>query len=213
MSEDFIVNAVVRTDKGKGASRRLRRVEGVPAILYGGHKDPVMLTLKSNEVKKHLEHESFYSHILSVAFDGVTEKAVLRAVQRHPSKPVIMHMDFQRVSADEKLSMNVPLHFVNEDTCPGVKAGGLVSHTVTEVAIVCLPKDLPEYIEVDMSAMNDGDVIHLSDLVMPNGVEMPELALGEEHDHPVVSIHIRNASADDEATDDGEAAASEGDED
>ncbi|MCB1575742.1 MAG: 50S ribosomal protein L25, partial [Xanthomonadales bacterium] len=93
MSEDFIVNAVVRTDKGKGASRRLRRVEGVPAILYGGHKDPVMLTLKSNEVKKHLEHESFYSHILSVAFDGVTEKAVLRAVQRHPSKPVIMHMD------------------------------------------------------------------------------------------------------------------------
>lgn len=202
MTEDFIVNAEVRTDAGKGASRRLRKTDSVPAILYGGHKDPVMLRLKYYEVIKHLEHESFYSHILTVNVGGVSEKAVLKDVQRHPAQDIeILHMDFQRVSADEKLHMHVPLHFINEEGCPGVKAGGLVSHSITEVAVACLPKDLPEFIEVDMAAMEANSAIHLSQLKLPAGVEIPELALGEAHDHAVVSIHVRGAGSDEEGGD------------
>lgn len=204
MTEDFVVNAELREDAGKGASRRLRKTNSVPAILYGGHKDPVMLTLRGNEMVKHLEHESFYSHILTVDVAGKKEKAVLKDVQRHPSKEVLMHIDFQRVSADEKLSMSVPLHFLNEEACPGVKAGGLVSHSITEVAISCLPKDLPEYIEVDMGALDANEAIHLSEIALPAGVEMPQLALGEGHDHPVVSIHIRGGDDEEaEATEEG----------
>jgi len=191
MAISFEINAEPRTDKGKGASRRLRHTGKVPAILYGGNKDPEALTLSHNEVLRNLEHEAFYSHILTVKMGGNEIRAVLRDLQRHPSRPMILHMDLQRVSESEKIKMNVPLHFVGEDLSPGVKAGGLVSHEITEALIECLPKDLPEYIEVDISSLEIGDSLHLSDLVVPDGVTVTELARGEGHDLGVVSIHVK----------------------
>ena len=139
MSIDFNVTAETRKDVGKGASRRLRHAGKIPGVLYGAGKDAVSLTMSHDEMFHHLEHEAFYSHILRVSVDGKAEKAVLKDVQRHPGKPKIMHVDFQRVSETEKLHMHVPLHFINEDTAPGVKVGGgIVSHLMAGVDIHCL---------------------------------------------------------------------------
>ena len=193
MAISFELNAEPRTDTGKGASRRLRRAGKVPAIMYGGGKDPESLTLSHNEVLRNLEHEAFYSHILTIKVGGSDTPVILRDMQRHPSRPIVMHMDLQRISAREKLKTNVPLHFVGEDTSPGVKAGGLVSHELTEVAVECLPKDLPEFIEVDISALDVGGSVHLSELTVPDGVTLTELARGDDHDLSVVSIHVRRA--------------------
>lgn len=204
---DFDINAQSRSDVGKGASRRLRHEGKVPAVLYGAGKDAVSLSLDHDEIFHHLEHEAFYSHILSVKVDGKAEKAVLKDVQRHPSKPKIQHVDFQRVSETDKIHMHVPLHFVGEEVAPGVKAGGLISHLMTGVDINCLAKDLPEYIEVDVSALETGDSIHLSHIKLPKGVEIPALAQGPDHDLPVVSIHApKGGAAEEEA---GEATAAE----
>jgi large subunit ribosomal protein L25 len=189
MSENFIVNAESRTDVGKGASRRLRHTDKVPAVIYGAGQDAVSLTLDHDEMFHHLEHEAFYSHILTVNVDGKGEKAVLKDVQRHPSKPKLLHIDFQRVSTTDKLHMHVPLHFTGEDVAPGVKAGGLVSHLMTGIDISCLAKDLPEYLELDISGLDLGDSLHLSDIKPPAGVEIIELTHGPEHDLPVVSIN------------------------
>jgi len=191
MAISFELSAESRTDMGKGASRRLRHAGKVPAIIYGGSKDPEALALSHNELLRNLEHEAFYSHILTIKMGGATTSAILRDLQRHPSKPVIMHVDLQRVSADEELRTQVPVHFVGEDACPGVKAGGLVMHELTEVEIECFPKDLPEYIEVDMSALDIGDTVHLSDLKVPDGVTLLELARGEDHDQVVASVHAK----------------------
>jgi large subunit ribosomal protein L25 len=191
MATSFELTAEPRTDTGKGASRRLRRDGKVPAIMYGGNKDPESLTLSHNEVLRNLANEAFYSHILTIRVGGSETAAILRDMQRHPSKPVVMHMDLQRVSASEKLKTQVPLHFVGEETAPGVKAGGLVSHDMSDVAVECLPKDLPEFIEVDISALDIGDSVHLSGLTVPEGVALTELAKGEDHDLSVVSIHVR----------------------
>jgi large subunit ribosomal protein L25 len=197
--ESFEINAQTRTDVGKGASRRLRREGKVPAVMYGGAKEAASLTLDHDEIFHHLEHEAFYSHILSVKIDGKAEKAVLKDVQRHPSKPKVQHIDFLRVSETDKIHMHVPLHFVGEEVAPGVKAGGLISHLMTSVDILCLVKDLPEYIEVDVSALETGESIHLSNIQLPKGVEIPELALGPDHDLPVVSIHAPKGGAGAEA--------------
>jgi len=191
MAISFELNAEPRSDMGKGASRRLRHAGKVPAIMYGGDKDPEALTLSHNEVLRSLDHEAFYSHILTVKSAGNETQAILRDLQRHPSKAIIMHMDLQRVSAKEKLKTQVPVHLIGEDVAPGVKAGGLVSHDLTEVAVECLPKDLPEYIEVDLSALDVGESIHLSDLTVPDGVTLTELARGEDHDSSVVSLHVK----------------------
>ncbi|MGB5258908.1 MAG: 50S ribosomal protein L25/general stress protein Ctc [Gammaproteobacteria bacterium] len=191
MAISFELNAEPRTDTGKGASRRLRLAGKVPAIMYGGGKDPESLTLLHNEVLRNLEHEAFYSHILTIKIGGSDTPVILRDMQRHPSKPIVMHMDLQRISAREKLKTNVPLHFIGEDAAPGVKAGGLVSHELTEVAVECLPKDLPEFIDVDISGLEIGDSIHLSGVTAPDGVTLTELARGEGHDLSVVSIHVR----------------------
>ena len=191
MAISFELNAEPRTDTGKGASRRLRHAGKVPAIMYGGNKDPEALTLSHNEVLRNLENEAFYSHILTVKSGGSETQAILRDLQRHPSKPRILHMDLQRVSATEKLKTHLPVHILGEETAPGVKAGGLVSHDLTEVAIECLPKDLPEYIEVDISTLEIGDSVHLSALNVPEGVTLTELARGEDHDSSVVSIHVK----------------------
>lgn len=186
MSVSFEVNAQPRTGTGTGASRRLRRTGLVPAIVYGAHQDPEMVSVSHNELLKHLEHEAFYSHVLDLKVGDEVTKVVLKDMQRHPAKPFILHVDFLRVSQDEKLKMMVPLHFVNEDKCKGVKLGGVVSHTLTEVEIVCLPKDLPEFIAVDMSEMEIGSIVHLSELVLPEGVT---LAHAPDPDEPVVVIH------------------------
>ena len=199
MSEDFNVTAETRKDVGKGASRRLRHAGKIPGVLYGAGKDAVALTIGHDEMFHHLEHEAFYSHILNVSVDGKGEKAVLKDVQRHPGKPKIMHVDFQRVSATEKLHMHVPLHFINEDTAPGVKiGGGNVSHLMSGVDIHCLAKDLPEYLEVDLGNLEAGDSLHLSDVKLPAGVEIPALAHGPDHDLPVASIHAKKGGEEEE---------------
>ncbi len=185
MSVSFDIDAVSRGDAGKGASRRLRREGLVPGIVYGGHKDPTMISVKHNELIRHLEDEAFYSHILSLTLDGNAESVVLKDLQRHPAKPFVMHVDFQRITAKDAIRMNVPLHFTNEDKCPGVKMGGTASHNITEVEIHCLPKDLPEFIAVDMAEVEMGQTIHVSDLVMPEGVELSHTL--DPH-APVVSV-------------------------
>ena len=212
MAISFELNAEPRTDTGKGASRRLRHTGKIPAIMYGGNKDPESLTLDHNEVIRNLEHEAFYSHILTVKVGGSETRAVLRDLQRHPSKPFVQHMDLQRVSESEKLRMHVPLHFSGEDIAPGVKAGGMVSHEIIEVEVECLPKDLPEYIEVDISGMDVGESLHLSDLKMPEGAVLLELARGEGHDLGVVSIHTKRGTTELEEEKGAPEAAAEGDE-
>ncbi|MDH3871914.1 MAG: 50S ribosomal protein L25 [Gammaproteobacteria bacterium] len=159
-----------------------------------------------------MENEAFYSHILNVKVGSAKTRAVLRDLQRHPSRPIIMHMDLLRVSESEKIKMNVPLHFTGEDLAPGVKAGGLVSHELVEVEIECLPRDLPEYIDIDISALEIGDSLHLSDLVVPEGVTVLELARGEGHDLSVVSVHARRVIVEEEEEAAPEAAAETGEE-
>ncbi|MGD8619941.1 MAG: 50S ribosomal protein L25/general stress protein Ctc [Gammaproteobacteria bacterium] len=206
MAISFELNAESRTDTGKGASRRLRQAGKVPAIIYGGNKDPEALTLSHNELLRNLEHEAFYSHVLTIKTGGGMTSAILRDLQRHPSKPLILHVDLQRVSAGEKLKTQVPLHIIGEDTSIGVKAGGLVSHEQTEVEVECLPKDLPEFIDVDISGLAVGETLHLSDLQVPEGVTLLELERGEDHDLNVVSIHVKRSGGEEEEAEGGEEA-------
>jgi large subunit ribosomal protein L25 len=194
MSVSFDVAAEPRSDSGKGASRRLRRLGRLPAIVYGGHKEPEMISLLHNEVIRHLENESFYSSVLSLNVAGTNTAVVLKDLQRHPAKPFVLHMDFMRVTQDDPIRMVVPLHFLNEDKSAGVKAGGNASHNVTELEITCLPKDLPEFIELDLMEMDIGDIIHLSEIPMPAGVS---LAHAPDPDEPVVVMHGARAGADD----------------
>jgi large subunit ribosomal protein L25 len=189
MANSFELAAQVRTDAGKGASRRLRRMNLVPGILYGGGQEPQRLQFAANALKKHLEHEAFYSQVLTVDVDGVSHKAVLKAVQHHPVRPGVLHIDLQRVSDDDRIRMQVPLHFINEETCVGVKKGGQVMHNMTDVEVTCRARDLPQYIEVDMAAVEVGQAVHLSELDLPAGVEIPSISLGPDHDFPVVSVH------------------------
>lgn len=185
----FEVEANVRHDMGKGASRRLRREEKVPGVVYGGGKEAVSLTLEHKNVAKSLENEAFYSHILTLKTGSGSERVILKDVQRHPYKARIMHVDFQRVRADVKLHMHIPLHFTGGDQAPGVKdAGGVVSHIMSDVEVTCLPDDLPEYLELDLSQMQLNDILHLADLKLPKGVEL--VALLHDDNKPVVSVHI-----------------------
>jgi len=194
----FELEAESRTDMGKGASRRLRREGKVPAIMYGGNEDPRPIALVHSEILKRLDHEAFYSHILTLSIDGKAGKAVLRDMQRHPAKPVVMHMDFQRVDENQPIRVHVPLHFKGGDIAPGVKEGGLVNHELIEVELEVLPKHLPEFIEVDISGLEIGDSLHLTDLQLPESGTLLELSRGEGHDQPIVSIHTRRGGADDE---------------
>ena len=176
-----------RQDEGKGASRRLRHAGKIPAIVYGGGLDPVAIQLDHEKVWLASQNEWFYSSILDLSLGGDVQKVLLRDIQRHPYKQLIMHLDFQRVNENEALRTAVPLHFVGEEKSPaGKSAEVVVTHELTEVTVECLPKDLPEHIEIDLSGLNVGDVIHLSDIKLPAGVEIPELKLGKEHDVAVV---------------------------
>ena len=192
----IVLNAEMRTDKGKGASRRLRRANKLPAIVYGAGKDPENLTLLQKDVQYELQHEAFYTQILELSVDGKKQDVLLRDLQHHPYKQDILHIDFQRVEAQKEVHVNVPLHFINEDVAPGVKQeGGAISHVISEVEVVCLPKDIPEFLDVDLSDMHMGQILHLSDLEMPSGVEVFALKQGEEYDAAVVNIHARKGAA------------------
>ena len=197
----IMLEAETRADKGKGASRRLRRLENkVPAVLYGGAKEPQAIHLLHNKVVKALETESIYSSVFDLKINGKIEHVILKDLQRHPYKPVIMHMDLQRVSAKDVLVKMIPLHFVNQENAPGVKNGGVVNHTMTQVEVRCQAKFLPEFIEVDMSKMALDDVLHLSDLKLPNNVLLAIDPTTGDHNHPVVSIHMSKADASELAT-------------
>ncbi|STX28073.1 50S ribosomal protein L25 [Legionella beliardensis] len=197
----IVLEAEARTDIGKGASRRLRRLENkVPAILYGGDKEPQSLNLIHNKVLKALESESIYSSVFDLSIEGKVEHVILKALQRHPYKPVILHMDLQRVSAKDILVKQVPLHFTNEQTSKGVKAGGRINHNMNQVEVRCQAKNLPEFIEVDMSEVGLNEIVHLADLKLPKGVQLTTNVKEADHNLPVAAIHaMKGGAAEEEA--------------
>lgn len=208
MSDVFEVVAQPRSDTGKGASRRLRRTGLVPGIVYGGNAEPTMLAVRHSELERQLDYETFYSSLLDLKLGDETTKVVLKDLQRHPAKPFLLHVDFLRVSRDEKLRLTVPIHFLNEAGCPGLKMSGTISHNITEIEVSCLPANLPEYLSVDMAEMTLGDVIHVSEIKLPEGVELTH---SMDPETPVVMIYApqsESADADDSAeTPDGESSA------
>ncbi|PZP22451.1 MULTISPECIES: 50S ribosomal protein L25/general stress protein Ctc [Pseudomonas] len=204
---DFTLNAEARSDLGKGASRRLRRnASQIPAVIYGGEKAPQSISLVAKDLAKLLETEAAFSHVITLTIAGAKESVLIKALQRHPAKGFVLHADFLRVVAGQKLTALVPLHFMNQETAVGVKTGGgEISHTLSEVEVSCLPKDLPEFIEVDMAKVEVGQIVHLSDLKLPKGVELVALAHGS--DLPVANIHMPRVQAAEEGEGAGEGAA------
>ncbi|NNA96026.1 50S ribosomal protein L25/general stress protein Ctc [Pseudomonas gessardii] len=182
---NFTLNAQARTDLGKGASRRLRHAANIPAVVYGGNKPAESVTILAKEIAKLFENEAAYSHVIELNVDGAKQNVIVKAMQRHPSKQFIMHADFVRVVAGQKLTAIVPVHFIGEEA--PIKKGGEISHVVNEIEVTCLPKDLPEFIEVDLSTAEIGAIIHLSDLKAPKGVEFVALAHGD--DKAVANVH------------------------
>jgi large subunit ribosomal protein L25 len=187
--------AQTRTELGKGSSRRLRHADLVPAIVYGAGKEPVSLTFEQKELRKVECIEAFYSSILNLEIDGTSEQVLLKAIQRHSFKEQIQHLDLLRVDASQKLQTMVPLHFINEDIAESVKNGGVVAHITNEVEVSCLPKDLPSFVEVNLENIELGATVHLSDLVLPTGVESVELTKGTAHDLPVATIALAKKAA------------------
>ena len=191
MSDDFDLIADIREDQGKGASRPLRRTGRVPAIIYGAGRPPRALVYDQNRVIQQLENEKFYSSVLEIKVGDNRQAAILKDVQRHPSKAQVMHLDFQRIVEDEEIKMLVPIHFLGEEVATGVKeGGGKVQRMMTEVEVVCLPKHLPEYLDLDITELELDEIFKLSDIPLPEGVSIPALAQGEEGDRAVVSIHV-----------------------
>ncbi len=187
MAKTHEIKVERREVEGKGASRRLRTAGSIPAIVYGGELAPVAIQLNHNEVWLASQNDWFYSSILDLSLNGDIQKVLLRDMQRHPFKQLIMHLDFQRVNENEALRTAVPLHFINQDTSPaGKSADVVVTHELNEVVVECLPKNLPEFIEIDLGNLAVGAVIHLSEIKLPAGVEIPQLKLGKEHDVAVV---------------------------
>ncbi len=210
MSNEFELHATARTDLGKGASRRLRRLADlVPAIVYGEGKAPVNINIPHKDLHKAISNEAFFSHIITLVIEKKKEQVVIKALQRHPAKPRLMHADFQRVSADHAITVAVPLHFINEDKCKGVKlGGGSIIKAMNELNISCLPKDLPEFIEVDMTDLGVGEAIHISQIKLPKGVASVDLTHGHDADNSVVSVLApRGGSATEGEEEEGEASA------
>lgn len=211
MTTTFELNAETREVKGTGASRRLRHAGKIPAIIYGGGKDSAMISLEHHVIYHMLENETFHSSILNVKHGGTSEQVILRDVHHHPYKQQILHMDLQRVSASEKIHMRVPLHFKGEDVAPGVKLQhGIVSHLMTEVDITCLPAQLPEYLEADVSDLNLHESLHLSDIPLPEGVEITTFAHGGDDLAVVTIAAVRGSASTDESEGEGEAEGGEG---
>ena len=194
MAAKYELAAEMREDLGKGASRRLRRVNKIPAVLYGAGRPAWSLTLNENQLMRNLQEESFYAAIIELTLEGKKQKVFLRDLQRHPAKPFVLHVDLQRVRDDVEMTVVLPLHFVNEEDAHGVKMeGGVLTRNLSDIEVVCLPGDLPEYIEVDLADLKLGESFHLSDIKFPEGVSSTELSHGEDHDHLVVSIHAPRA--------------------
>lgn len=207
MSVELKLDATVRTDQGKGASRRLRRAKKLPAILYGAKRDAIALALDEEQVSRLMREEVFFSQIIDISIDGAMERAILKDLQRHPVKSVVLHMDLQRIAAGQKLRQRVPLHFINEDKAVGVKQGGVLHHDLIEVEVECLPDHLPEYIEVDIASLGLDEAYHLSDLKLPEGVILTALANDPDHDTSVVSVYAPRKAEEELA--EGEQAAGE----
>ena len=203
---DYKLTANVRNDLGKGASRRLRRAnQQVPAIIYGGEKTPQPIAVDKTAFYKALEDEAFFSSVINLEVDGKSQQVVVRDLQRHPYKPLVTHADFLRVDATHELTLHVPLHVVGEDTSKAIKdEDGELHQLASDVEISCLPKDLPEYLEVDISNLELGTTLHLSDLTVPAGVTLVALTHGEDHDNAVLSV--TKAKVRDEESEEGEEA-------
>ncbi len=208
------ISATSRKDQGKGASRRLRHTGQVPAVIYGGKGEPANIQFEHNQLWHYTQNEWFYASILDLQIDGKkAEKVLLRDMQRHPYKQQIMHLDFQRVVFGEVMRLEVPLHFINQETSPaGKRRDAIISHAMTSVEVECLPKDIPEFIEVDLGAIKVGDTIHLSEVKLPAGIIVPELKLGKEHDTAVAyatvvkeEVEEEVAESDSEAAEDSDA--------
>ena len=212
MAKTHEIKVEKRNDEGKGASRRLRRAGFVPAIVYGGELNPVSIQIQHKDVWLASQNEWFYSSILDLSLSGDVQKVLLRDMQRHPFKQLVLHLDFQRVNENEAIHIRVPLHFLNQEKSPaGKKSGIVITHELNDVEISCLPRDLPEYIEVDLGNIDVGDIVHLSDLKLPNGVEIPELRFGKEHDHAVaVAKEIKEEIEEAPVAAEGEGAAAAG---
>ena len=192
MSHTFTINATPRSEFGKGASRRLRRANQVPGIVYGIGKDPENISMDHNTLRKLVANESFYTNIVTLDIAGRKEKVVLKDLQRHPSKPIILHLDLQRISETEKITMRIPIHFIGTEVAPAVKVGGgLITRLMSEIEVSCLPKDLPEFIEADLSKLELNQTIHLSNLQLPDGVAVVALVHGE--DKSVAAAYIPRA--------------------
>jgi len=204
MTDLFTLEAEVRTDLGKGASRRLRHANKVPAIIYGEGKDPISLTLEHKSVFRAQQEEAFYSHVLTLNVDGKPVECLLKDMQRHPFKQLVMHLDFLRIDATHAVHINAPVHFINEEVAE--KKGGKIAHQLNEIAISCLPADIPEFIEVDVSGLEVGQTLHLSDLTLPKGVTSDELAKGESHDQAVASLNAPKVAKDEDEDDSAPAA-------
>lgn len=215
MAKTHQLAVTLRKDEGKGASRRLRRAGSVPAIVYGGGKlDPVSIQIAHKDVYMASQNEWFYSAILDLSLGGDVQKVLLRDMQRHPFKQQILHLDFLRINENEAIRVRVPLHFINQESSPAGKTGGaIIMHEMTEVEISCLPKDLPEFIEVDLAELKVDDIIHLSGLKLPKGTEIAELKLGKEHDIAVVIAKLGRVEAEAAEGAEGDAAAGEKKED
>lgn len=207
MTDQFVVVAKSREAQGTGASRRLRNSGWVPAIIYGGDEPPRSIAVEHKELVKHLNVEAFYSHILSLEVEGKAESVVIKDLQRHPAKPIILHADFLRVRADHAIRVRVPLHFDGAEGAPGVKQGGVLEHLITDVDVECLPGNLPEYLSVDVSALEIDETIHLSDLALPEGVELMELK--HENDAAVAAIHLPRVAKETEEEEEEAAAGDE----
>jgi len=212
MSQDFVIEAFPRDDKGRGASRRLRREERkIPAIIYGAGKEATAISIWHNELKKALENEAFFSHILTIELNGKKESVIMKDLQRHPYKLLLTHADFQRVEKDQEIFVHVPLHLLNEDSAPAIKTfGGVAFRLMTEVEVACLPQDLPEFIEIDMADVEMDQIVHMSDLKLPKGVRIPALQHDAEHDQAVVSVSKPKGVKADEAEDEAEGESEEG---
>ena len=201
--DHFAINAVDRSaeQQGKGASRRLRKQNLVPAIIYGGGEEPTAISIKINELVKSLEYEAFFSQILTITTDkGEESQVVIKALQRHPAKGFPMHADFQRIIKGQKIHMNIPVHFSGREEAPGTKASGILSTLVTEIEIICLPSQLPEYLEIDVSGMEIGDLFRLSDIKLPEGVVIADLELEDGHDRTIVNMQAPTVEEVDEVT-------------
>ena len=210
---DINIEAQERKVKGTSNSKRLRRMDDlIPGIIYGGTKEPSLISITDKNLRKASENESFYSQIITLKVNGSNEKVVLKELQRHPYRPFFVHADFQRIREDVKLTMNIPIHFLNAETCKGVKQqGGVVSYDISELDITCLPKDLPAFIEVDLEEMELSQILHISDLKLPEGVDSVVMLQDKDGDHdmPVVRVVEPRIAADEEAAEEAAAAESE----